>query len=204
MGRYLLALDPSVRSPGFALFRDGVLERAQRTIVKSSSTAVQNGSQLGPSEFSRWQYVAQVITDQLPDVIHTVVFELPQIYTWGKGKGDPNQLLALAGIGAIVAAHYKTFTLSPRPAEWIGQVPKSTKGSALSSPRALKILSRLSVDERTLVPDSHDAIDAVGLGLWALQRLAPKKVLTSGSGTPTTPGTHTTPRTRTRPRSRVP
>lgn len=194
--RHVLALDPSVRSPGLALFADGQLTRACNLPIKRSSTATQNDSQLGPSEFARWHHVARYIIDTMPTDIHTVVFELPQIYTWGKGKGDPNQLLALAGVGAIVAAHYNTFTLSPRPAEWIGQVPKSTKGSALTSPRALKILSRLSTEERALVPDQHDAIDAVGLGLWALGRLATKRVLTSG--TPKTPGTRKSPRTRTR------
>ena len=63
------------------------------------------------------------------------------------------------------------------PGEWTRGIPKKTTGSAKTGPRALRILSRLSDAERAVVPDSHDALDAVGLGLYRLGRFERRRVL---------------------------
>ncbi len=181
----LLALDPSVRSPGIAIFKDGTLVIADR--VKIPKYDVEKFS-----DGARWDFVARRILASVRPCLSDVtegatdlVFELPQIYTWGKSKGDPNDLVGLAGVaGALVGHLVQSFPLlgvySPTPAEWIGQLPKSTKGSAKESPRAQRILSRLSAEELARVPDQHDALDAVGLGLWRLGRLEPRRVFSNG------------------------
>jgi hypothetical protein len=48
------------------------------------------------------------------------------------------------------------------PGQWKGQVPKDIHGA--------RVLAKLDPEELALVPDDHNAIDAVGLLLWALKR----------------------------------
>ena len=170
----LLAIDPSVRSPGAAIFRDGVLIFAGK--VKVAKLAFD-------SEGERWQQVVEAIvtwaTEHDCRLPTKITYERPQIYTAAKSKGDPNDLIALAAIGAGVVAWYcsdrilpKDFSIvTPTPAQWAGQIPKATKGDAMTSPRAQRILSRLTEAEIARMPNQHDAIDAVGLGLHALGRL---------------------------------
>ena len=170
----LLAIDPSVRSPGAALFRDGVLLFAGKVKVSRMEHE---------SEGARWQYVAECIvrwsTEHDCWCPTKIAYERPQIYTAAKSKGDPNDLIALAAIGAAVVAWYcsdrilpQGFSIvTPTPAEWAGQIPKATKGNAMNSPRAQRILSRLTELEIARMPNQHDAIDSVGLGLHALGRL---------------------------------
>jgi hypothetical protein len=52
--------------------------------------------------------------------------------------------------------------------------------SAWGTPRGRRIWSRLSEAERALCPDQNDAIDAVGIGLWALGRLEKISVFSNG------------------------
>lgn len=173
----LLAVDPSVRSPGAAILDRGQLVEVKRFIVKASCM----------SDGQRWLLVARTIYEwsltRAP--LDALVYERPQIYTWAKSKGDPNDLIGLAGVGAALSGilfveNPELEVRTPTPADWIGQVAKTTKGSAKESPRAKMILSRLSPAELALVPDQHDAIDAVGLGLWACGRLEPKRAYSNG------------------------
>lgn len=185
----LLALDPSVRSPGVAVFRDGLLRYAAKVKVPTEYKVCPQGE--------RWQRVAECICDWVRhnaelEFPRTIVYERPQIYVASKAKGDPNDLIALAAVGAAVVATYQATlytqypsttlrikTETPTPAEWAGQIPKATKGSAKDSPRALRILSRLSDEEKARVPDQHDALDAIGLGLHSLGRLGIRRVYRS-------------------------
>lgn len=172
----LLAVDPSVRSPGAALF-DGTYLIAVARIPCKRVASVSDGQ--------HWYNVAFDIVvwadGQCAQTIANLVYEKPQIYTARKSKGDPNDLIGLAGVGSAVAGILRAGSiLSPTPAEWIGQLPKAVKGSAKDSPRSRRILSRLTPAELTLVPDQHDAIDAVGLGLWATGRLEPRRTFSNG------------------------
>lgn len=168
----VVALDPSVRSPGVALFRDGVLTFAGRVKLAALNAALDPDVSAGArwravsSEIQWWVAARDVIAPML------VVYERPQIYRASKSKGDPNDLIGLAAVGAGVVMLYPgARVLTPTPAEWCGQLPKATRGRASASPRARRILSRLTSIELPRAPDQHDALDAVGLGLWALGRL---------------------------------
>ncbi len=172
----LLAVDPSVRSPGVALFRRDLLLAVTRLSCKRVSSISDGQHWLNVARQIRAWAIMQCTVDD----VTTLVYERPQIYRAAKSKGDPNDLIGLAGVGAALSGLLGVNVLSPSPAEWIGQLPKSTKGSAFASPRAQRIVSRLSPEERALVPDQHDAIDSVGLGLWGLGRLTPKTVLSNG------------------------
>ena len=106
-----------------------------------------------------------------------LVIEWPQVYRAGKSKGDPADLLPLVGVGMCLAGLLHPGAIkSPTPAEWIGQLPKSTTGDPWASARGQRIGSRLSDVERGRVVPSHDAVDAVGIGLYCLGRLERRRV----------------------------
>lgn len=193
----LLAVDPSVRSPGAAFFMDNRL-------VACARVAIKDDQRVDVSEGARWLGVATTILawasgrGALRGAL-TLVYERPQIYTWAKGKGDPNDLIGLAGVGAALtgrlAALVPHFTvLTPKPDEWAGQISKvcpvckgkakrkckTCEGSAFRTPRGQRIMARLDAAERALVPDQHDALDAVGIGLFALGRYGVQRVYSNG------------------------
>lgn len=180
----LLAVDPSIRSLGAALFRDGTLTACTkvRGCVVGGADRVHR-ARLIALEVSEW--IRTTPRHRLgPD---RIVVEWPQVYRAGKSKGDPNDLLGLAGVCAAVAALFPSAEVtSYLPDEW-APCPKVSlerrrrklgpiDSEAFTSPRGLRVMGRLSPAERALVPMSHDAVDSVGLGLHHLGRLAPLKV----------------------------
>lgn len=179
----LLAIDPSIRSPGAALFRDSLLIAVARVTFAVDTRL---------NEAERCIVAADAIINWATNVgakPAEIAHEWPQVYADGKGKGDPNDLPYMAGVDlAVVAAFALRATLAGsslrvycyKPAEWIGQLPKATRGSAKASPRGRRICSRLGPDELAILPDQHDAIDAVGIGLHKLGRLGVRRALTSG------------------------
>lgn len=169
----LFAVDPSINNPGVALFRGGVLVSAERVKLDPEIASLEIGErcQRVASSIIRWG----MAFDMEP---RTLVFEWPQSY-FGKGKGSQNDLFGLVGVGMAVAGQLGMALLprqialsihTPTPAEWTGQVPKATSGDPWASPRGMRIKSRLSLEEIAAVVPSHDAIDAVGLGLYRLGR----------------------------------
>lgn len=103
--------------------------------------------------------------------IVALVVEWPQIYVRGRSKGDPNDLLPLAGVAMALAGRLDVEVRSYRPAQWIGQCAKAEHGDPLASPRGQLIWRELDAAERAAVRLSHDALDATGLGLASLGRL---------------------------------
>ncbi len=195
----LLALDPGMCSPGVALFSANKLVAAGRVAVPVLKTPYEDGA--------RWLYVAREIVQWFDLQRHPaqpwceeVIFEKPQWYPQSKSKVDPNSLVGIAGVASVVVGILSTrvatpIVFSPTPREWIGQVSKvcltckgkakkkcvDCHGSAWETPRGRLIRSRLSPAELALVPDQNDAIDAVGLGLFRLGRLAPRRVFSNGT-----------------------
>lgn len=187
----LLTCDPSVRSPGVALFRHGKLIACDRVKIPEELHELPEGR--------RWMRVANEISswwqeqlDGHDHLVRTFVYELPQIYseTQGKSKGDPNQLLGLVGVGqslAVMLTMYNMSTgarppmlLTPKPSEWTGQLPKTVKGKypkdPRESPRGARIWARLQAGEREVTVLQHDAFDSIGLGLFALGRYERERV----------------------------
>lgn len=188
----LLGLDPGTRSPGLAFFGDHGLVAADRCRVDDLADE---------PDGQRWFDIARRLAAwalaRVPSGPLHIVFERPQWYQRGKSKGDPNQLAGLTGVAGnlcgILSAHYHITIASWKPAEWIGQLPKTCpvckenkkkcpvcNGSAWRTPRGKRIRASLSPAELALVPDQNDAIDAVGLGLFELGRLTPRSVFSNG------------------------
>lgn len=188
----LLALDPGVRSPGVALFRHGCLLAVDRIKLDPEWASMEPAA--------RWLRIGNEITAWWLDnrdgdhYVRTFVYELPQIYSEkrGKSKGDPNKLLGLLGVGQSVATIITAFNishgarppelLSPQPAEWTGQLPKTvgkkTPKDPRESPRGARIWSRLEPAEQLIAGATlqHDAFDGIGLGLHALKRYGRSRI----------------------------
>ncbi len=179
----LLALDPGLNKPGVALFRGGKLVAAERVKIDRSYAHLPFGERCVrvAADIMRWGMGHNMSP-------RTFVYERPQIYDSraGKGKGDPNDLLGLVGVASAVAGQLSLAmamrdvclsVLSPTPAEWIGQLPKIETGDPWASPRGIRVRSRISTEEFTSILPSHDAVDATGIGLWAMGRLDIVRVL---------------------------
>lgn len=164
----LLAVDPGLRYPAAAWFVNGVLHKASRVKVKYD-----------PKQpiLERCRDISLAITDWCPDTPDKIIAEYPQVYTREKSKGDPNNLIPLACIGACLSGLYVGVPImSPKPREWTGNVPKDEDGDPWKSPRGQRVWDRLSPAERACVIPSHDAVDAVGLGLFCLGRFERRRV----------------------------
>lgn len=170
----ILALDPGLNASGCALFDSGTLQRAW--LVRPYRESID-------SNLQRIRRMARQIYACLPDfernAISALVGEWPQVYTAGKGKGDPNDLLPLAGVVAGVACllpeHIRASTYSPR--DWKG----TTDGDKFTE----KIESRLTEEERTRIAPCapglrHNVLDAVGIGLKAVGRLEKRRFISRG------------------------
>lgn len=197
----LLALDPGMNSPGAALFdNQRVLFRAGRVPIPGQLAECPSGRRrlLVAHKIVRWLCSESGINHVDDRLITEVIYEDPQFYTRDKAKGDPNKLAGVLGVACnvtgILSTRNSIAVFSPTPAEWIGQLSKvcpvckgkakkkckECRGSAWETPRGRFIRRRLSDDELALVPDQNDAIDAVGLGLWALGRLEKHTVFSNG------------------------
>ena len=183
--RSLLTLDPGIRNAGIALFRGPALILA--SVVKNPET-----SGNGPLACVR---MAQRIVATVGCEVDEILVEWPQVYATrirqGVTREDPNDLIPLAGVGCALGAMYPRASLQHvRPAEWKGQVP----GDAFTA-RILGRLAQIEVERlaSTLRTDpilhtdriaalmkhstAHNAIDAVGLGLYKLGRLHRERVI---------------------------
>lgn len=162
MPKSVLAIDPGLRACGLAVFEGGVLIHA---------TLVDNPVD-GDSDAPVWTGMSKAVHDYLANNYYSpevLVIERPQVYGGGRGKGDPNDLLSLmAVVGGVCASVRAPTKKSFYPRVWKGQVPKNIHND--------RILERLSAAERKMLPELaasklHNVIDAVGLGLYELERL---------------------------------
>lgn len=169
----LLAVDPGIRGCGVALFDEDRLLLTNAAYVENTCKAGNRANECADMAAHVISWGKSVRTGFPVDYINTIVLEWPRVYAtrirMGETKADPNDLLALAGVDAAIAAHMHLGAISYAPSEWKGQVPKDVMGK--------RILARLTDEERALVmavkPASkrHNTIDAVGLGLHHLGRL---------------------------------
>jgi hypothetical protein len=171
----LVAFDPGLIHPAAAIFRDGALVAASRVpvprrLAKDVSDYGERSRQVA-ALVAEWvvQRLVRDYTHQ-PAPPRELVFERPQIYRAGRSKGDPNDLIPLAIIAGAVSGILGCRVCAPTPREWTGGIEKDEEGDPWASPRGQRVRRRLSDAEFATITPSHDAIDAVGLGLWRLGR----------------------------------
>lgn len=177
----LLAVDPGTRGCGVALFRNDVLfacayvknpERAGSDFFEVMALA---------HEVRRWS------ADHTPTTTEfgfpgRLVLEWPRVYTASKSKGDNNDLMPLVAVDAAVVALLGAPARRVYPHEWKGTLTKEQTRARIES--RLSPGERVAYDEGVRVARSlaHNMIDAVGIGLHALGRMAPRKVLVIDDG----------------------
>ncbi len=164
----LLSLDPGIRGCGVALFTDGRL-----TACDYVKNLVKKGNDLEAIRAMAEAVLMWALGAPVPTML---VCEFPQVYTAAFSRGDNNDLLALAGVGSALAALYPSVPVTTvLPREWKGQAPKEVMHA--------RIKSRLDGPETDVWVAAqyrgkslfHNTADAVGIGLFHLGRLAPKK-----------------------------
>lgn len=159
----LLAVDPGLRGCGVALF-DTAGRLVRCAYLRGSKDA---------KDAEAWAEMAQEVYDWGAADALRVVSEFPKVYAAGKSKGDPEDLLQLAGVvGALTALFRGEVTEFQvlRPYEWKRQVPKDIMAG--------RIADRLSMEETSVarhgMPSksfAHNVWDAIGIGLHAVGRL---------------------------------
>jgi hypothetical protein len=170
----VLAVDPGIRSPGAALFRQGRLVAAAR-ITFPIDTSQNDGERCLVAA----KAVLSWVTRNSP-APSAVAFEWPQVYKQDT-MSRANSIIPMAGVGMAIAGwiaaavNSRVRVLTWVPGDIWGQLPKHKTGSALQSPRGQRVWSRLDADERKAVLDQHDALDSVGIGLHSLGRLGVRR-----------------------------
>lgn len=105
-------------------------------------------------------------TEGEPDL---ALIEAPRVYDRRRWKGDPNDLIDISIAGAILLGSLRPERIKViRPQDWKGQTPKDVQAG-----RTLAKLSRAErsrLDGATTKGKMHNVIDAVGIGLWELER----------------------------------
>ncbi len=174
----LLAIDPGIRHPAAARFSGGKLIGAARTPVRADWTGLDMGQRCLNVARAMVQWEHDVPPSHAP--ITHVMIEYPQIYPEERDK-NPNNLTPLVGVAmavvGLLAAHNPALkVIAALPREIWDRLPKHETGDPWASPRGNRIASRLDDAERATIVASHDAIDAVGIGLWVLGRFERRRV----------------------------
>ena len=176
MTKLILSVDPGMNNPAAALWQDGTLKIAERVSVAGKLTKLDVAERCRQVSklISLW-YLSEKLNVLRIASLNLLVVEWPVVYKAAHSKGDPNDLPPMAGINVGLAAYLNCEVKSYKPREWTGGCPKAEHGDAWASPRGIRVWERLSAAERDAVVPSHDAIDAVGLGLHHLGRFAPRR-----------------------------
>jgi len=163
----ILAIDPSIRACGVAIFLKGKLVYVD--VIRTM--AVVNQAQAIQEICDKLHHIWQTtISDSLrPELL---VVEKPQIYQQAQLKGDPNDLIPLALMSGVLWEKFKPKNLMlPTPKEWKGQVPKNVMTKKTCSQLSKQEIDVLSW-ELSRVPEAlrHNGFDSIGIGLWARDR----------------------------------
>lgn len=149
----LITIDPGVKT-GVAVFEKGLLRHC--------GLLSYDNSQL-------FGYAIQGIFELSPP--GRLVVEVPRIYNRKRWKGDPNDLILNAIIAGICIGKSAEYCIAEEVhvTDWKGQRPKDVDNAYTR-----KILSgdELAVLHNERIPKSyeHNVVDAIGIGLWKLER----------------------------------
>lgn len=166
-------MDPGLRGCGVAVFHGDSLRFA--TYAKNPERIGSGYNEFYEMANEAWRLVSHELPCHFSAVV--CVVEMPVVYPGSKKGNDPNDLLALTGVGGAfvsIVQYALTGAISTpisvktvKPAEWKGQVPKQ-----IMNERVQKKLSKEELGKVVSVGAlDHNTWDAVGIGLFALGRL---------------------------------
>ena len=156
---HLVSIDPGLRGCGLAYWNEdgGLLSVAYvRNPVKIGN---------GPAA---WMGYERTVGSWYTGLTDHFLSEIPQVYRAGASKGDPDDLIQLAGVVGVFSALFSATTYTGvKPREWKGQVPKDVHHA--------RLVKTLTPEELTMVEASappslrHNVLDAVGIGRYWFQ-----------------------------------
>ncbi len=205
MSVVVVAVDPGIRGCGVAVFRDSVLVAAAYVaspVESGNQTAACLAMALAVWAWVRdvlglpanspppsaWGWLVATfpaasawLRSLLGFDLHAatlpgeLVFEWPRMYQVARQEGDQNDLPPLAGVDCAIAAMFPSASVTTYyPDEWKGgQVPKRVMND--------RVWERLTPDEQSRVARrargslDHNTLDAVGIGMRYLGRLARRR-----------------------------
>lgn len=162
----IVVVDPSINTAGLAVFADARLIHAETVTCRL----------LGRDICDRCRVMAEKIIARVDDVLssdpppaYELIVEWPRIYAPGKQKAKPDDQIPMAGVCAAVAIKLQLPVTSYRAAAWKGQLEKV--------PCAAMVRRNLASSELILCDGlDHNALDAIGIGLYHLGRFKRKRV----------------------------
>jgi hypothetical protein len=183
-----IGIDCGIRLCGLSVFVEGELgfARVVRNPIKTGQ---------GPEAVAGMAGAvveALLVRGFLPHTIGHLAIETMQVYQGSRQKGDPNDLIVLSLVGGFLHArlggHGRVTYYKPR--EWKGQVPANEccrrvvgRLEAVERPRVenldrfLVALAAAEARGCEVAGTDHNTIDAVGVGLKALGRFEPHRVI---------------------------
>lgn len=167
----LVSIDPGLRSCGVAIWRKTQLYHAAH--VKSLGREEEVAEQWLLMADTLWNHVIETsrkVGARTEDRV-TIAIEKPQVYARSRSKGDPNDLINLAGVvGAITELLGRSFdakVVAYLPAEHKGNVPKEVTADRMFQRLTDMEKGRLVLPAKSL---QHNVFDAVWIGLYHLGR----------------------------------
>jgi hypothetical protein len=164
----LLSCDPGKHHVGLALWAP----------TGPGSTWELQGAKL--EEFDHPGEAAAAATDFVGRGRFTVAVEVPQVYSAGFSKGDPNDLIDITLVAGAVLGAGDLTSIWFRPREWKGQVDGDVMITRIRSKLTQKELDRVRLptkrDGKSVRETvAHNVFDAIGVGLFALKKLKLKR-----------------------------
>ena len=160
----MITIDPNLRGCGVALWVGDTLKRA---FYVKNPVVTGRGYKVGTA-------LARNVVHHIELAVASrfmMIVEMPRVYP-GMPQTDLNDLLDVMGVGAAVAALHSSQVEHVFPSDWKGNVKKQLMLE--------RIWSKLSDAEKAVVQktnksDTEDILDAVGIGLFKLNRLTTRK-----------------------------
>jgi len=156
----LLTIDPGFRYFAYAMFSESEIAYADISKTKSEDWEAWTGQ---PPSFLE----IQEIVSQFEWGAKMAIIEFPQIH---RDTPNPNDIVKLASACGAYTSLLQRLGFSVvwvRPAEWKGTVPKDVMTK--------RILAKIKECEYSRIKNAkdHNVIDAIGIGLWHLNRKTP-------------------------------
>jgi hypothetical protein len=158
----LIAIDPGLRTTGWALFEE----------VGAGSVLIRAG--ISRSTAKSLDDVMREHDESIPKIggLGRVVVEQMQVYGIQHSKGDPQDLIHLSILGGYLVKGRNGAGTYVEPKTWKGQRPKNTIEPLVKKHLSAEELARAEecfgpIRAKSLL---HNAWEAIGIGLWALGR----------------------------------
>jgi len=154
----LLAVDPGLRTTGYALFNAGELVQCGLWEIEKKKSL----------EECVWTIAKK--SKVFSKHVDKLIIEIPQIYRQRYWMGDPNDLITVAIIvGTVCGCLRIKDVVFTTPSNWKGQVPKNIHNKRVLgklTKQEVRVLNGCTVKASLL----HNTLDAIGVGLWYLRR----------------------------------